>query len=87
MAMGRKIDTDGLPSVEEAVDSRDYDGARRAIALKLARLLDGTSSARDGRAIAATLCDVLDVCEGHADDVPAKVAGLDRMRAKFRTVA
>lgn len=78
---------DGLPSVEKAVSEGDYDSARSAMALRLARLFDSTSSARDGKAIALSLADLLDELDGRVRaDMGKPDSSMARMRRKFGVV-
>lgn len=49
--------------IEQAVASNDYQLARSLMAVKLARMLDATDSARDAKSICLSLVQLLDKCE------------------------
>lgn len=50
-------------AIENAVSSKDYKQARSLMAIKLARMLDHTDSARDAKSICLSLTQLLDKCE------------------------
>ena len=49
--------------IESAVHNKDFPAARREMAVKLARMMDQTDSARDVKSVALTLTGLLDSCE------------------------
>lgn len=64
MSQGRKIDMSAEPiGVEAAILENDFQGARRAMAVRLARMFDNTDSARDVKALSITLGPAIDRCE------------------------
>ena len=75
MSQGKRVDmTVPIDSVEDAVVRQDWKGARLAMAVRLARMLDSTDSARDVKALAMSLDPLIDKCESDskADDEVAK---------------
>lgn len=50
-------------AIEQAVRAKDYKEARSLMAVKLARMLDYTDSARDSKSICLSLTQLLDKCE------------------------
>lgn len=67
MAQGKPIDRNAKAGcIEQAVVSGNFPDARRAMAIKLARMMDGTDSARDVKSISLTLDSLLDKCEADA---------------------
>jgi len=64
MSQGKKIDmkADAGP-VESALLNDDYPAARKAMAIKLARMFDGTDSARDLKANTLSLAPLVEKCE------------------------
>jgi hypothetical protein len=64
MSQGKKVDmTVPIDSVEDAVVRHDWKGARLAMAVRLARMLDSTDSARDVKALTMSLDPLIDKCE------------------------
>ena len=60
-----------IESVEDAVRDEDWPAARKRMAIKLARMLDGTDSARDVKSISLSLAPLLNECDADskkADD-------------------
>ena len=75
MSQGKRVDmTVPIDSVEDAVVRQDWKGARLAMAVRLARMLDSTDSARDVKALVMSLDPLIDKCESDskADDEVAK---------------
>ena len=67
MAAGKPVDlTAPAGRIERAVEGGDFASARLAMAVKLARMMDATDSARDAKAISLSLADLLDRCDGDA---------------------
>ena len=67
MAQGKPIDRNAKAGcIEQAVMSGNFPDARRAMVIKLARMMDGTDSARDVKSISLTLDSLLDKCEADA---------------------
>lgn len=64
MSQGKKIDmmADAGP-VESALLRNDYPAARKAMAVKLARMFDFTDSARDLKANTLSLAPLVEKCE------------------------
>ena len=64
MSQGKKIDmmADAGP-VESALLNDDYPAARKAMAIKLARMFDFTDSARDLKANTLSLAPLVENCE------------------------
>ena len=64
MSQGKKIDMDAKPGgVEQALLDNDYAAARKAMAVRLARMFDNTDSARDVKAISISLAPIVERCE------------------------
>jgi hypothetical protein len=64
MSQGKKIDMDAKPGgVEQALLDDDYAAARKAMAIRLARMFDSTDSARDVKALSISLSPIVDRCE------------------------
>lgn len=64
MSQGKRVDmTVPIDSVEDAVVRQDWKGARLAMAVRLARMLDSTDSARDVKALVMSLDPLIDKCE------------------------
>ena len=67
MAQGRPInDTIPIGSIESAVMNGEWAAARLSMAVKLARMMDNTDSARDVKSISLSLEPLLDKCETDA---------------------
>ena len=67
MAQGRAIDnTIPIGSIESAVLNNEWTTARFNMAVKLARMMDNTDSARDVKSISLSLEPLLDKCEADA---------------------
>lgn len=64
MSQGKKVDmTIPIDSIEGAILRQDWKGARFAMAVRLARMLDSTDSARDVKALTMSLDPLIDKCE------------------------
>lgn len=64
MSQGKKIDMDEpARGVELAISSDDYPAARKAMAIRLARMFDNTDSARDVKALSISLAPLIEACE------------------------
>lgn len=64
MSAGKKIDMDApAKGVEQAIIDNDYPAARKAMAIRLARMFDNTDSARDVKALSISLAPLVDRCE------------------------
>jgi hypothetical protein len=64
MSQGKKISMDEPPkSVEQAILADDFPGARKAMAVRLARMFDNTDSARDVKALSISLAPLVEACE------------------------
>lgn len=64
MSQGKKVDmTVPIDSVEDSIVRQDWKTARLAMAVRLARMLDGTDSARDVKALVMSLDPLIDKCE------------------------
>lgn len=70
MAQGKPI-SDAIPvgSIEKAVRNGEWASARLSMAVKLARMMDNTDSARDVKSISLSLEPLLDKCEADAQRV------------------
>ena len=67
MAQGRAIkNTIPIGSIESAVLNGEWAAARLSMAVKLARMMDNTDSARDVKSISLSLEPLLDKCEADA---------------------
>lgn len=67
MAQGKPIDRNAAAgSIEQAVTAGNFADARLAMAVKLARMMDNTDSARDVKSISLSLEGLLDKCEADA---------------------
>ena len=89
MAQGRKItldpiDHDQMGAIEDAVSRHKWDEARFEIALKLARSIDASDSARDVKAGAHELTALLASLE---EDDKARVAEGDTPLAEILKMA
>ena len=64
MSAGKKIDMDApAGGVEQAIIENDYPAARKAMAVRLARMFDNTDSARDVKALSISLAPLVERCE------------------------
>lgn len=63
MAAGKRVDTAELQSVEDAIRDGDYAETRKRMALRLARMMDNSESARDVKAVAMSLAPLVDRIE------------------------
>jgi hypothetical protein len=64
MSQGKKIDMDAIAGpVERAIINNDYPAARKAMAVRLARMFDNTDSARDLKATTLSLEPLVTKCE------------------------
>lgn len=64
MAAGKSVDlTAPAGAIEQAVIDGDYTKARKKVAVKLARMMDATDSARDAKSISLSLIQLMDKCE------------------------
>ena len=64
VSQGKKIDMRAEAGpVERAILDNDYPAARKAMAVKLARMFDGTDSARDLKANTLSLAPLVEKCE------------------------
>lgn len=64
MSQGKRIDMDEpARGVELAISSDDYPAARKAMAIRLARMFDNTDSARDVKALCISLAPLIEKCE------------------------
>ena len=67
MAKGKPIDsTIPIGSIEAAVLNGEWASARLSMAVKLARMMDNTDSARDVKSLSLSLEPLLDKCEADA---------------------
>lgn len=70
MAKGKAIDsTIPIGSIEQAVIDGNWASARLSMAVKLARMMDNTDSARDVKSISLSLEPLLDKCEADAKKI------------------
>ena len=68
MAKGKPIDnTIPIGSIEDAVLNGEWASARLSMAVKLARMMDNTDSARDVKSLSLSLEPLLDKCEADAN--------------------
>ena len=67
MAQGKRINS-AIPigSIEQAVLDGDWPSARLSMAIKMARMMDNTDSARDVKSLGLSLDPLLDKCEADA---------------------
>lgn len=64
MSQGKKIRMDEpAKNVEQAILDDDYPSARKAMAVRLARMFDNTDSARDVKALSISLAPLIERCE------------------------
>jgi hypothetical protein len=83
MSQGKKIRMDEPPkSVEQAILADDFPGARKAMAVRLARMFDNTDSARDVKALSISLAPLVEACEADYNATVDEEADtpLDRIR-------
>lgn len=67
MAQGKPILPDApIGPVEQAIRAGNYSDARVHMTVKLARMMDNTDSARDAKAIALSLTQLIDKCEAES---------------------
>lgn len=64
MSQGKKIRMEEpAKNVEQAILDNDYPSARKAMAVRLARMFDNTDSARDVKALSISLAPLIERCE------------------------
>jgi len=60
--------------IADAVESEDWERARRLTALKVAKALDKTDSSREIKALSLSMVELIDECEKGGDPKPKKQA-------------
>lgn len=70
MSQGKKIRMEEpAKNVEQAILDNDYPSARKAMAVRLARMFDNTDSARDVKALSISLAPLIERCEADSAGV------------------
>lgn len=73
-------------AIEQAVRGKDYKKARELMAIKLARMLDYTDSARDSKSICLSLTQLIDKCEADEQQRDDKDTPYSRIMAEAEQV-